>query len=141
MRKGAVQDVIALTRGFGAVGGDVEREMTFYGECPVYDLSAMGIGVFEGRDAIYAFLTEWMKSYDAYEEEMLDVVDLGNGVAFASVRESAVPAGSSTRARVHSVYGFLIEWVDGKIDRLAAFPSPDDARSAAEQLAAANRHA
>ena len=68
---------------------------------------------------------------------MQEVLDLGNGIAFATVRESAVPLGSTARARVHSVYGFAVVWVDGKIARITAYPNADEARAAAERLAAA----
>ena len=129
--------MVALTRAFGAVAGDVDGEMAFYGPNPVYDLSPMGIGVYEGRAAIRAFLAGWMTSYGEYAEEMQEVLDLGNGIAFATVRESAVPLGSTARARVHSVYGFALVWVDGKIARITAYPNADEARAAAERLAAA----
>jgi ketosteroid isomerase-like protein len=132
----ATQDVVALTRAFGEVAGDVDGELAFYGPNPVYDLSPMGIGVYQGRAAIRAFLTGWMTSYDAYEEEMQEVIDLGHGIAFAAVRESALPVGSNARARVHSLYGFAIVWVDGKIARITAYPNADDARGAAERIAA-----
>lgn len=133
--KRAAQDVVALTRAFGEVGGDVDAEMAFYGRDPVYDLSPMGIGIYEGHAAIRAFLTGWRTSYEKYEEEMQEVADLGNGVAFATVRESAVPVGSDAEARVHSVYGFAIVWVDGKISRMTAYPKVDEARAAAARLA------
>ena len=126
-----------MTRAFGDVAGDVDGEMAFYGPNPVYDLSPMGIGVYEGRAAIRAFLAGWMTSYGEYAEEMQEVLDLGNGIAFATVRESAVPLGSTARARVHSVYGFAVVWVDGKIARITAYPNADEARAAAERLAAA----
>jgi ketosteroid isomerase-like protein len=133
--KRAAQDVLALTRAFGHIGGDVDAEMAFYGRDPVYDLSPMGIGTYEGHDAVRAFLEGWRASYENYEEEMQEVLDLGNGVVFASVRESAVPVGSNAEGRVHSVYGFAIVWVDGKISRMTAYPTVDEARAAAARLA------
>ena len=132
----ATQDVVALTRAFGKVAGDVDAEMAFYGPTPVYDLSPMGIGVYEGRTAIRAFLAGWMTSYEGYEEEMQEVIDVGNGIAFAAVRESAVPVGSTAQTRVHSVYVFAIVWVDGKIAHITAYPNAVEARAAAERLAA-----
>jgi ketosteroid isomerase-like protein len=131
----ATQDVVALTRAFGKVAGDVDGEMSFYGPTPVYDLSPMGIGVYEGRAAIRAFLTGWMTSYEGYEEEMQEVIDVGHGIAFAAVRESALPLGSNAQAGVHSVYGFAIAWVDGKIARITAYPDAEVARRAAERIA------
>jgi ketosteroid isomerase-like protein len=128
-------DVMRLTRAFCQAGGDVDQEMSFYGPNPQYDLSAMGIGVFDGRAAIRTFLEGWMSSYDEYEEAAQEICDLGSGIAFASVRESARPLGSDAQARVQSVYGFVIEWVDGKIARLTAYPDIGEARAAAERLA------
>jgi hypothetical protein len=128
-------DVLALTRAFAEVGGSVEDEMAFYGPNPVYDLSPMGIGIFEGHAAIRAFLEGWMASYADYEEELLDVRDLGKGICFAAIRESARPLGSDAHTRIQSRYGFAVVWVDGKIERLTAFPTVDEARAAAERLA------
>jgi SnoaL-like domain len=133
------QDVVALTRAFGEVAGDVDGEMAFYGADAVYDLSPMGIGVYEGRAAIRAFLAGWMTSYEEYDEEMQEVIDLGNGIAFAAVRESAIPLGSTAQARVHSLYGFAVVWVNGKIAHITAYPNADEARAAAERLAAERR--
>ncbi|HEX4628642.1 MAG TPA: hypothetical protein VH137_07615 [Gemmatimonadales bacterium] len=129
-------DVVALTRAFAQAGGDVQAEMSFYGRDPVYDLSAMGIGIFEGRDAIRAFLEGWMSSYEKYQEELQEIRDFGSGIVFASIRESARPLGSNADARVQSLYGFVVEWLDGKIARLAAYTDIDEARAAAERLAA-----
>jgi len=128
-------DVVRLTRAFCEVGGNVDQEMRFYGPNPVYDLSAMGIGIFDGRAAIRTFLEGWMASYDGYEEAIQEIRDLGGGIAFASVRESARPLGSNAQARVQSVYGFVIEWIDGKIARLTAYPDTEEALAAAKRLA------
>jgi hypothetical protein len=129
-------DLVALTRAFANVGGNVDEEMSFYGPDPVYDLSAMGIGIFEGRAAIRTFLEGWMKSYEAYDEEVQEIRDLGGGTTFCTVRESARPRGSDARARVQSVYAFVIVWNGGKITRLTAYPQVDQGRAAAERLAA-----
>jgi hypothetical protein len=128
-------DLVALTRAFADVGGNVDEEMSFYGPNPVYDLSAMGIGIFEGRSAIRTFLDGWMKSYEAYDEEVEEIRDLGGGATFCIIRESARPRGSDARARVHSLYAFVIIWTDGKIARLTAYPEVDQGRAAAERRA------
>ena len=129
-------DLVALTRAFCMAGGRVEEEMSFYGPDPVYDVSPMGIGVFHGRAAIRSFLVDWMTSFERYEEEVQEVLDLGNGIAFAAVRESGRPSGGAGASRTHSVYGFVIVWTDGKIARMTAYPDAEEARVAAERLAA-----
>lgn len=133
--RGTSADVVALTRAFCRAGGSVEEEMSFYGPNPVYDVSPMGIGVFQGRTAIRRFLADWMSSYEGYQEDMEEVVDFGNGVAFAAVRESGRPTGGATDTRTHSTYGFAIVWIDGKIARITAYPDVNEARVAAERLA------
>jgi ketosteroid isomerase-like protein len=130
-------DVVALTRAFCGAAGRVDDEMSFYGPDPVYDVSPMGIGVFQGRDAIRSFLADWMSSYDGYQEDVEEIVDFGNGIAFAAVRESGRPTGSTTDTRTHSTYGFVIVWIDGKIARMTAYPDTGEARAAAERLAEA----
>jgi ketosteroid isomerase-like protein len=99
----------------------------------------MGIGIFRGRAAIRAFLEGWMSSYDEYEEAVQEIRDLGGGIAFATVRESARPLRSDAHARIQSVYGFVIEWIDGKIARLNAYPDVEQARTAGERLAESRR--
>ena len=69
-------DVVALTRAFCRAGGRIEEEMSFYGPDPVYDVSPMGIGVFHGRAAIRSFLVDWMTSFERYEEEVQEILDL-----------------------------------------------------------------
>jgi ketosteroid isomerase-like protein len=128
-------DVVALTREFCRAGGRVEEEMSFYGPNPVYDVSPMGIGVFQGRTAIRRFLADWMSSYEGYQEDVEEIVDFGKGIAFAAVRESGRPAGSTINTRTHSTYGFVIVWIDGKIARMTAYPDINEARAAAERLA------
>jgi SnoaL-like domain len=128
-------DVVALTRAFCRAGGSVEEEMGFYGPDPIYDVSPMGIGVFQGRAAIRRFLADWMGSYDGYQEDMQEVIDFGNGIAFAAVRESGRPTGGTVDNRTHSTYGFVIVWIDGKIARITAYPDINEARAAAERLA------
>jgi ketosteroid isomerase-like protein len=134
------RDVVALTRAFCRAGGRVEEEMSFYGPDPVYDVSPMGIGVFRGRAAVRSFLVDWMSSFERYEEEVQEILDLGNGIAFAAVRESGRPSGSAVDgsaadSRTHSVYGFVIVWIDGKIARMTAYLDVGEARAAAERLA------
>ena len=109
--------------------------MGFYGPDPIYDVSPMGIGVFQGRAAIRRFLAEWMSSYDGYREDMQEVIDFGNGVAFAAVRESGRPTGGAVDTRTHSTFGFVIVWIDGKIARITAYPDINEARAAAERVA------
>jgi ketosteroid isomerase-like protein len=76
-----------------------------------------------------------MSSYEGYQEDVEEVVDFGNGIAFAAVRESGRPTGGTIGTRTHSTYGFAIVWADGKIVRITAYPDIEEARAAAARLA------
>jgi ketosteroid isomerase-like protein len=130
-------DLVALTQAFCRAGGGVEDEMSFYGPDPVYDVSPIGQGIYCGRAAIRRFLEGWMSSFEGYKEEAEEIVDFGNGVVFAAVRESGRPTGSAVDQTTHSTFGFVIVWKDGKIARMTAYKGDalDEARAAAERLA------
>src|SRR5579871_2991109 len=78
----------------------VEATMAYYAPDAVYDMSRMGMGVFEGRDAIRAFLDDWEVRYEDYRDDIQEIADLGHGVVFLAAGMSARLAGSPTRARV-----------------------------------------
>jgi ketosteroid isomerase-like protein len=130
-------DLVALTQAFCLAGGGVEEEMSFYGPDPVYDVSPLGQPIFRGRAAIRSFLEGWMTSFESYREEAEEIVDFGNGVVFAAVRESGRPTGGAVDNQTHSTFGFVIVWIDGKIARMTAYKGDalDEARAAAERLA------
>src|SRR5713226_10651521 len=105
-------DLIALTQELGKAEG-VDATMQFYGADAVYDMSRVGLGTFEGRAAIRRFLGDWLASYQETEDEVQETIDLGNGIVFAVVRETARPSGSPAQSRVHAVYGFVFVWTGG----------------------------
>ena len=127
-------DVVELTRGLSEAQG-VEETIAYYALDAVYDLSRLGMGVFEGREAIRAFLDDWHRSYDDYEDDLQEIVDLGHGVVFAAAGMSARPLGSPGHARVRTLYGYIFVWADGKLVRTTPYPDVEEARTAAERLA------
>jgi ketosteroid isomerase-like protein len=112
-----------------------DASMRFYGPDSVYDMSRMGMGVFEGYEAIRGFLEDWHSSYDEYEDEMQEILDLGDGAVFVVVRQNARPSGSPAHARLHDVYGYIFLWEDGRVARATVYPDIEEARAAAERLA------
>ncbi len=109
--------------------------MAYYAPDAVYDMSRMGMGVFEGRDAIRAFLDDWEVRYEDYRDDIQEIADLGHGVVFLAAGMSARLAGSPTRARVQARYGYVFVWGDGQVKRATPYLDVDEARAAAERLA------
>jgi len=127
-------DLVALTRELAEAQG-VDATMRFFGGEPVYDMSMMGLSVFEGTTAVRSFVADWYRSYGQADDDLYEIVDVGNGVVFAAVRETARPAGSPAHAEVHADYGLVVVWKDGKATRVTPYPDVDEARAAADRLA------
>ncbi len=62
--------------------GDVDAIVAFYAPDAVYDMSPVGMGVFEGRAAARGFIEDWWTSYEESEFEAKETLNLGNGVGF-----------------------------------------------------------
>jgi ketosteroid isomerase-like protein len=127
-------DPVALTRALSEAD-DVDATMRFYGDDAVYDLSALGMGVFVGRAAIRSCLEDWFGSYEEYEDEPQQILDLGDGVVFAAIRQNARPSGSPDHVRLRDLYGYVFVWADDKVARVTPYRDVDEARAAAERLA------
>jgi hypothetical protein len=128
-------DLVELTRRSYRHGSarDWDGVMTIYGPDSVWDMSAVGLGVFEGCDDIRGFFEDWTGPYEGFEQELEEVRDLGNGVVFQVARHDARPVGSA--AFVEFRYALVAVWVDGLIERATAYADIDEARAAAERLA------
>jgi ketosteroid isomerase-like protein len=116
-------DLIARTEELVEVRG-ADATMPFYAADAVYDMSRVGLGTFQGRAAIRAFFDDWLASYAGdTEDESQEVVDLGHGIVFAVVRETARPSGRPPEFRVHGLYGFVFVWTGGKVARVRSTPT------------------
>ena len=49
---------------------DFGAGMAFYAEDAVWDMSALGMGVFRGRRAIRRFFDEWVGAYEELEQQL-----------------------------------------------------------------------
>jgi ketosteroid isomerase-like protein len=112
---------------------DADAVVAFYAPDAVYDMSPIGMGVFEGRAAARGFIEDWWISYEESEFEAEETLDLGNGVGFRVVVQRGRPVGSSGEVRLR--YGIVSVWEDGKIARITNYTDVDEARAAAERLA------
>jgi ketosteroid isomerase-like protein len=113
--------------------GDLDAHMSSYAPDAVLDMSARGLGIFEGRAAIRGFWEDYYRSFDDLKFELEQALDLGGGVMFAVVRQDARPARSGSRVRTREAW--VSVWEEGKLVRGSSYGDVDEARAAAERLA------
>jgi ketosteroid isomerase-like protein len=125
-----LQQTHALTDAFNR--RDFDAIMAGYSQSPVWDTSAVGLGIHEGREAVRAFHEDWQRAYEDFEGVVTDLEDLGNGVTITTFRHRGRPTGSSGSVELRFV--LVTMWADGLMERVTAYTAIDDARAAAEQL-------
>jgi ketosteroid isomerase-like protein len=113
--------------------------MTLHADGAVYDMSAMGLGVLEGQAAIRALYEDWRRSYEAFEAELQELLDLGHGVTFfVVVNRGRLHGGANW---VEFRYASVAIWAGGRIERGIGYADIDAARAGAERLAEERAHA
>jgi ketosteroid isomerase-like protein len=130
------RSAVELTRNAIASGngGDYDAMMAFYGPESSVDMTGVGLGQYSGPPAIRRFFEEWIGSCDEIEFRLEEVHDLGNGVVLASIEQEARPSGTHSFLRLR--YAAVYLWVDGASLQVTHFRQLDEARVAAERLAA-----
>jgi ketosteroid isomerase-like protein len=106
---------------------------SFFAPEAVWDLAAVGLGTFTGQGALRSLWKDWTSSYEEIASEVDPVLDLGNGVVFAVVRQKGRISGST--GSVEAQAGWVYEWVGGTVARVTIDFDLDAARAAAERLA------
>jgi len=125
-----------MRRGYAALStGDLDEALRFLTHDAVVDMTrTIGI-VVHGRDALRAFQEDWLAGYDdvAYAPE--EFVDVGNGVAFVRVLQTARPKGTTGQVTQREPNVVITE--DGRVVRMVIYPESelDEARVDAERLA------
>ena len=129
-------DLVRLARqGYEAASrGDLDALMSLYAADAVYDLSALGLETFEGAEAIRGFNEDWFRSWEEYRFEVEELLDFGHGVVLSVVREGGRLVGGD--GRVEHKVAHLATFANGKIEWQKAYFDLDEARAAAERLAA-----
>jgi ketosteroid isomerase-like protein len=112
---------------------DFDEALEVYRRDAVWDASSIGIGVFEGREAIRGFFADWLAAYDGFEQVIEEFRDLGKSVTFSVVFMRARPRGSSGVVEVR--YAAVGIWREGLAERFTLYTDIDEARAAAERLA------
>jgi ketosteroid isomerase-like protein len=111
---------------------DLDAVMSFYAPDCVWEMET---GTLEGVTATRAFLEEWFGSYEEFEMEVEELLDLGNGVVFAVIRQRGRPVGSSGQVQMR--LASVTERREGLGVRATSYTESDieKARAAAERLA------
>jgi hypothetical protein len=112
---------------------DLDALAGFWTPDGVWDMSSIGMGLYEGRAAVRSFLEDWWRTYGDWEMEAVEVVDLGNGVSFSVLVQRGSPPGASNFVQLR--YAAISAWVGCLIERTTYHTDIDEGRAAAEQLA------
>jgi limonene-1,2-epoxide hydrolase len=128
-------DALARTRAVYAAlnSRDFNAVVSMFGASSVWDVSRWGLGAKTGLDAIRHFLEDWFGSLEEYHVEVEEIHDVGGGVVWAVVLQSARRAGS--RGLLHMRSAPVFEWVDGTIAMVTLYRDVDEARGEAQRLA------
>jgi hypothetical protein len=131
----ADEDLVELTRRSMQLSNerDFDAAVAAFAEDAVFDVSAAGVGRFEGRDAVRSYLEDWVGSYERQEFTGWEGTDMGAGIVFVIATFEATPVG--TQALVQERWGFTVRWDRGAIAEVAASQDVTGAREAAARLA------
>jgi ketosteroid isomerase-like protein len=106
--------------------------MAFWADDPVWDLSPMGLGVYRGTAAVRGFFEDWVGSYELFEVELEECLDVGNGIVLSVIVQRASLAGSSGEVTIR--YASVAVWEDTLIVSVTNYSDIDAARAGAERL-------
>ncbi len=105
------RDLTELNRAFvvAARSQDVDALMRLFAADAVWDASAVGTGTFVGSAAIREMIEDWLGAYDAFEVEMEEFRDLGNGVTFGMFLQKGRLVGSEGVVQSREAHVSLVE--------------------------------
>ena len=107
---------------------DFDQFAGFFGSDSIWDLSPMGLGVYEGPSMVRAFVEDWQDAYENFELELEEALDVGNGVVFAVVVQRARPTDSTAEVRMR--YASVNSQAAGLFERITNYTDIDEARAA-----------
>jgi ketosteroid isomerase-like protein len=129
-------DLVELTRGWLEAmdrDWDLDAVMRFFAPDVVWDLSAAGLGTYEGAAAVREFIESWWATWEDHHHYVEEIRDFGHGVVYVALREDGRLVGTSTPVEQRSAG--VHEWAHGKVVRITALGGRRAARAAAERLA------
>jgi ketosteroid isomerase-like protein len=132
--KSTTPDLVELVRSSleAAKGRNFDAMLSHFAPDAVWEAAPLGVS-FEGVAAIRGFFEDWIGSYDEFEMEPEEVLDLGSGVVFSVSLQRGRPLASTGVVQVRS--GFVAVLAGGMIEQVMVYPDIDEARAAAERLA------
>ncbi len=113
---------------------ELDAMMSVYGPDSVWDVTPLGLGVYNGVVAIRSFFEDWIGTFEEFEIEPEEIRDLGGGVTLAVVLQGGRPIGSDRRVQWR--FAAVTKWADGAAERTTNYADIDEGRAAAERLAA-----
>jgi ketosteroid isomerase-like protein len=130
-----VPDLVGLVRRAYEASSrrELDTMMSFYGPDSVWDVSPLGLGLYEGLAAIRRFFEDWIGTFEEFEIEPEEILDLGGGVTLAVVLQGGRPIGSD--GRVQWRFAAVTIWVGDVAARTTNYTDIGEARAAAERLA------
>jgi ketosteroid isomerase-like protein len=112
---------------------DFDAMLSFWGPDPIWDMSPIGLGVYEGAAAIRGFFEDWIGTYEDWKTDPVEILDLGGGVVFVLLLQDARLVGSRRHVRLR--YASVVVWENGMVLRTTNYSDIDEALAAAERLA------
>jgi ketosteroid isomerase-like protein len=134
VERSATPNLVELVRGIlGAANReDWDAILDLYAPDAVWDMSDRGLGIFEGAPAIRGFWEDWWGSYEHLQIDVLDTVEIGDGVVLATFLFRGPPKGST--AEVYTRMALVYEWLHGAVARVTYYSDIDEGRAAAGAL-------
>jgi ketosteroid isomerase-like protein len=126
-------DLVELARrGFEALNRrDFDAVASFYTPDAVLKLMGMGAS-FGGVAAIREFFEDFVRTFEEWEIELKEILDLGNGVTFGVYLQQGRPVGSSGRVQMRAAT--VSVWAESVVVQHMMYTDVDEGRAAAERL-------
>jgi ketosteroid isomerase-like protein len=134
-KESTTPDLVELTRRAYELSsdGDFDALLALFDSDAVWDMSRVGLGVYQGREAIRRFFEDWRAPYEELRTAAEEVLEVGSRVTLAFATAKGRLAGSSGDVDVW--YAAVAAWADGLVVQVTNYIDIDEARTAAEQLA------
>jgi ketosteroid isomerase-like protein len=128
-------DLVGLVRGAYEASNrrDFDAMMSVYAPDSCWDMTPMGLGNYKGLAMIRRFFEDWLGTFEEFEAEPDEILEMDGGVTLAVVLQSGRPIGSDGHVQLR--YAQISVWVDGVALRTTNYNDIDEARAAAERLA------
>ena len=112
---------------------DLDAIIGFLGSGCVLDASQWGLGTHTGPKAIRELLDDWYGRLAVYGVRVVDIQDFGHGVVFVVHKGYR---GATDQSYFELEAAPVYQWIERTLARVTVYTDNDEARAAAERLAA-----